>query len=220
MDPLIPAFEDCIFNSEIKDVGTELTELGIDSLIDNPIAESIPFAKTVIALAKTAQNIHDRNLLIQTFNFAAGFNDGTIDAETIQKYRKRISTNTKYAEAELGRILIILDKTIEKNKSVIIGRLFRAYVMGQLSWLEFCELSEATSGLYLSDIPFLLQASVERIDDPDSDVSYRGNRLNALGLVTIDVADAKTTVHAIHIGSFVTISDFGMKFVKYGLNKQ
>lgn len=59
----------------------------------------------------------------------------------------------------------------------------------------------------------------ERIENPDPAVSYRTSRLNALGLVIVSTADAKTTVGTIHIGSFVTISEFGKKYVKYGLKK-
>ena len=60
----------------------------------------------------------------------------------------------------------------------------------------------------------------ERIENPDPDVSYRTSRLNALGLVIVRTADAKTTVGTIHIGSFVTISEFGKKYIKYGLKKR
>ena len=218
MDAIIPSFEESLFDSNITDIGIELTELGIDSLIDNPIIESLPITKTVIGIAKTAQNIHERNLLLQTFSFAAGFNSGTIDEEKIKKYRKKITDNPNYAEAELGRVLIILNKTIEKTKSVIYGRLFRAYVMEEIEWDEFCELSGATEGLYINDIPFLLKATNERIEDPAPDVSYRASRLNAIGLVLIKTADANTTVGTIHIGSFITISEFGKKLVKYGLD--
>ena len=220
MNEIIPFFEKSIFDPTIADVGIDITEIGIDSLINNPIVQSLPIAKAVIGVAKTAQNIHDRNLLLQTCAFIVGFNSGTIDEEKVQKYKSKVTDNSKYAEAELGRILIILNKTVEKEKSVIQGRLFRAYINEEINWYDFCELSEATESLYISDIPVLMRSFNERIENPDPAVSYRTSRLNALGLVIVSTADAKTTVGTIHIGSFVTISEFGKKYIKYGLKKR
>ena len=69
MNEIIPFFEKSIFDPTIADVGIEITEIGIDSLINNSIVQSLPIAKAVIGVAKTAQNIHDRNLLLQTCAF-------------------------------------------------------------------------------------------------------------------------------------------------------
>ena len=120
MNEIIPFFEKSIFDPTIADVGIEITEIGIDSLINNPIVQSLPIAKAEIGVAKTAQNIHDRNLLLQTCAFIVGFNSGTIDEEKVKKYKSKITDNSKYAEAELGRILIILNKTVEQAPKSIM----------------------------------------------------------------------------------------------------
>ena len=61
MDKLLPSFEETLFDMSLMETSIDLAEIGIDSILDNPIVESIPFVKTVVGIAKTAQNIVERN---------------------------------------------------------------------------------------------------------------------------------------------------------------
>jgi len=62
MDKIVPAFEvsllDPVFSATL-DIG----EVGIDSLLDDGIFKDIPIVNLVMGIGKTAQNIHERNLL-------------------------------------------------------------------------------------------------------------------------------------------------------------
>lgn len=103
-----------------------------------------------MGVGKTAQNIHDRNLLKQTLKFIQTFNE-----KKLQKYKKKIEQDPKRAEEELGRVLIILNNTVEIKKSELLGKIFRAYVDERIVWEQFGELSEAISRLFISDIYYI-----------------------------------------------------------------
>ena len=75
MDKIIPAFETTLFDPTLSDACIDIAELGIDSLLDDDIFKSIPIVNTLVGLGKTAQNIHDRNLLRQTIKFINTFNE-------------------------------------------------------------------------------------------------------------------------------------------------
>ena len=81
MDKLIPAFETTLFDPTLSDACSDMAELGIDSLLDEGIFKSIPVVSLLVGIGKTAQNIHDRNLLKQTIKFINTFNEKSISPE-------------------------------------------------------------------------------------------------------------------------------------------
>ena len=141
MDKLVPAFETTLFDPTLSDACSEMAELGIDSLLDESIYKSIPVVSLLVGIGKTAQNIHDRNLLKQTIKFINTFNEKSISPEKIKKYRKKLQSNPKYAEEELGRVIILLNSNVELKKSELLGKFYRAYVNETIDWDTFCEFS-------------------------------------------------------------------------------
>ena len=65
MEKLIDDFEKSLFNP-VQPVVIDLTELSIDSLMDDGILKDLPIVSTIIGVLKISKNIHDRNLLKQT----------------------------------------------------------------------------------------------------------------------------------------------------------
>lgn len=100
MDKLIPAFETTLFDPTLSDACLDIAELGIDSLLDEGLFKSIPVVSLLVGVGKTAQNVHDRNLLKQTIKFINTFNQRSISQEKINKYRIKLESQPKYAEEE------------------------------------------------------------------------------------------------------------------------
>lgn len=102
-------------------------------------------------------------------------------------YREKLN-NERFAEQELGRVLILLNQYIDNLKSRILGRLFRDYVDQKFTWERFCELSDVLSRLFLNDISYLFQIA----NSAESKtiyhiyrIPYNIKRLESLGLVEI-----------------------------------
>ena len=87
MDKLVPAFETTLFDPTLSDACSKMAELGIDSLLDESIYKSIPVVSLLVGIGKTAQNIHDRNLLKQTIKFINTFNEKSISPEKMHMAR-------------------------------------------------------------------------------------------------------------------------------------
>ena len=111
MDKIVPAFETTLLDSTLSDACIDMAELGIDSLLDDGVFKSIPIVSVLVGIGKTAQNLHDRNLLKQTIKFINTFNEKSITPDKLQKYKKHLRNNPKFAEEELGRVLIVLNST-------------------------------------------------------------------------------------------------------------
>lgn len=217
MDKIVPAFEVSLLDPTLTDACADMLETGIDSILDDGLFKSIPIVGVLMGVGKTAQNIHDRNLLRQTIKFIKSFNAGTIKQEKLEKYRKSINNNHHKAEEELGRVIILLNSTIDIKKSDILGKLYRAYVNEDLNWEQFCELSDATTRLFLTDIELLLKIDKGAVSDTKQCVPYQAERLNSIGLVD-------TAIHSLTFSSVgnespktLSISELGRRFIRFGL---
>lgn len=211
MDKLIPAFKDSLFTSALADPSLDILEIGIDSVIDNPLAQSIPIAKIIVGLCKTAQNIHDRNLLKQSLHFIQEFNSKTLPIDKLEKHKSKLNENPSFAEDELGRVMILLNSFVDKEKATILAKLYRAYVNEQISWESFCEYSEVVSRMFVSDIPLLINIHKKQITETSQGKRHQVERLTSLGLVTASmsgisvIGGKQVTDYYIHTNHFGNI---------------
>ena len=126
MNEIIPKFNDSlIINS--ADLISDCLELGIDSLLNNKIIKEIPILKSFINVGKITQNIRERNYLKNIIVFINELNNGDINIERLKSHQEKLKNNSKKAEKELGRILIILDQTIDNIKVSILDKLYKSY---------------------------------------------------------------------------------------------
>lgn len=217
MDTLVTSFENTVFDSSLLVAGTDIIEIGIDTVIDNPFLESLPFVKIVVGTGKSIANLVERNLIDQTIHFMIAINNGDVDEEKFSKYREKLANDPKKAEKELGRVMIILNRTIENRKSVILGKLFQAYINERITLDDFYELADALERIFISDVELLQRISQEPINTPDANDEYRGERISAIGLADTHTSFAETTVGNITIGRIIRITAFGKRFLQYGV---
>ena len=212
MDQIIPSFKKTIFE-ESKDSIMDLTELGIDSLLDDGLLKEVPIVGLLVGVKNTAQNIHDRSLLRQTLKFIQEFNSGKVTEEKLIKYKEKINSDNHKAEEELGRVLIILNNNIELEKSKMIANLYRNYINEVINWDEFCEFSEIVRMLFISDLLCLRKIYTGQMKDTSGTSLYPIDRLASLGLVN-------TSMKAIFISNnsnsrtdkYVNLTSIGGKF--------
>jgi len=194
MDKVLPAFQTTLFDPVLSDSVINIAELGIDSLLDEGLFKSIPIANLLIGFSKTAQNIHDRNLLKQTIKFINTFNSSAIDQNKLNKYKERLNKNPNYAEKELGRVIIILNTNIDLKKSDLLAKFYSTYVEEKINWAQFCELADVTSRLFIADLKLLHAVFNREITDTSQCEIYQIDRLIALGLLN-------STTKSMRIGS-------------------
>lgn len=222
MDELVPVFESSLFEQPIE-VGSEFLEIGIDSVLKDGLLKDIPIVGTILGAGKFAQNLYDRNLIRQTVAFINEFNRGELDDEKLQKYRRKLARNPKFSEEELGRVLILLNKTIDTKKSKLLARFYRAYTHEKISWDVFCELCDITDRLFLADLENLEEAYRNHGVNENMSISYRHDRLISTGLLTNEArlsggviignldSDTPTTI--------MTLTQIGDIFCRYAFNR-
>lgn len=80
-------------------------------------------------------------------------------------------------------MLLILQRAIDNEKAKILANLFRSFVNEDIDWYIFCDLSDVTDRLFISDLPALKKVYLENEIKYDVLDSYHLDRLIALGLL-------------------------------------
>lgn len=212
MDKIIPSFASSLFDGSKDSIG-DITELGIDSLLDDGVFKDLPIVSMLVGVKNTYQNIHGRNLLKQTLTFIKQFNSGSINQEKLNKYRDMLNTDSKKAEKELGRVLIILNSTIDMEKSQMLANLYKSYINEKINWNQFCEFAEIIKMLFLNDFNIIDLIYKHQITDTSGIEIYPIDRLTSLGIVNTVM---KTIMISSNTSSrsdkYVNLTTIGQKF--------
>lgn len=218
MDKIIPSFKASLFNNA-TDTIIELSELGIDSILNDGFLKELPIVNVLVGIKNTAQNIHDRNLLKQTLEFIQEFNAGTINKEKLQRYKEMLEKDSKKAEKELGRVIIVLNSTIESEKSKMLANLFRNYINESINWEEFCEFSEIVRLLFIQDVTYLKKIYTGQMKDTSNCLLYPIDRLTSLGLINTSVKSVVMSSRtASRTDKFLNLTSIGGKFYQSIIN--
>lgn len=209
MNEIVPEFNDSLV-IDSSDIISDYLELGIDSILDNDSLKEIPIIKTFIGVGKITKSIRERNLMKNLVIFINELNSGNIDKEKLKKHKEELNQNPKKAEKELGRILIILEQTIDNLKSSILGKLYKAYINQEIDWDLFVEFSEITNRLYINDLSILSLIFKNQLSDTSnrSDL-YRIERLNSLGVVGLAPKEIFIGTNASRQDSYITLNQIG-----------
>ena len=158
-------------------------------------------------------------MLKQTIKFINTFNQRSISQEKINKYRNKLESQPKYAEEELGRVIICLNSTVDLKKSELLGKFYHAYVEEIINWDTFCEMSDITSRLFVSDLQLLYDIYHLQITDTTQCPIYKADRLIALGL--LDSA-TKSVIVSSSNGSqtqrYIQVNELGKLFCELSLS--
>ena len=211
MDKLTEDFEKSLYNNS-KEILGEYIELGIDSFINDGILKDIPIVNSIVAVLKIGKNIHDRNLLRQTLTFINEFNSGNISKDKLNAYKSTIENNPKKCEAELGKILLLLNNFIDIKKSIMLSRIFKAYINEKINWNTFGDYSEVINRIFMEDVELLLKIyNDEKIELNGINIKYKIGRLNSLGIINVVYVNTWETISSY---SKVEVNDHGKIFIE------
>lgn len=150
---------------------------------DGSIIKRYPILGLAFSICKTTVGIRDRLLYTNVIEFIEEFNKGTISKADLEKHKKNVNDDRKIKK-EYEFVLRYIDLCTSKSHAAILARIYRSYVLEEISWDQFCELSEVNGRLFVSDGELLKQIGfLNRLTAVSEDDESRINRLYSLGLI-------------------------------------
>ena len=212
---LISSFGESIF-SNIADITADLSEVGIDSLLDNGIIKDIPIVNTIYKLGSIAISVREKHLLHKTLVFIQEINNGIISDEDRCLHKKQLESNPKKMERELGFILVSIDRHLQSIKSKILARFYSAYLDSSNSydWIDFCILSEILDEISIYDFEALIyiqkRGTIEIGNNIEEISFFQISRLEKCGVIYVDMVKGDNNSYAKRI----CLSPQGIVFCK------
>lgn len=205
------------------DTAMDLSEIGIDSLLDDSIFKEIPIVKTIYGVAKTGFAIREKHMLKKTLVFINQLNNNGLSNEKYIEYKEKLKNKDEFAFKELEYALIIIDRYVELNRNIILANLYFNYIDKKIDWNQFQELSIIVDNIFLSDLEELEKIYQKRaitMNDINNKISFRRLRVQNL----VEDIESMLRMPNGSIGMYYNENDYqitllGTLLYEYGLNK-
>ena len=162
---------------EVKELGelaTEYAELGIDSILDDSVIKDIPILRTLVGIARIGLNIRDRIYVKKIINFLSKV--GQTSQEQREEFVKKYCEDIKHFE---DAILLILEQADRFEKTTLIGKIFKACILGEIKYEDALKLSEMVNKTLWGDLQKIIK-------DEKIDLSEKNGTLIQAGFVIMD----------------------------------
>ncbi|MBR1432886.1 hypothetical protein [Ruminococcus sp.] len=202
---IVESFSASIVNNAV-DMGSELAEVGLDSILEDGTLKDIPFISTAISVYKIGTTIKESHYIKKLARFIDAFNKGIDDADMRERIKSRFLEEKK-GKKELEYILLIIDRFIEEEKAVMLGKLYLSYLNRQINWEEFTLFSEMVDRFLPNDYLSLQSDYIFKTHRGVGSEPFL--RLEGLGLIIEDIrkADIGTKVKGEMINLCANASD-------------
>lgn len=135
----------------LADLTKDFTELGIDLVLKDGILKDIPIAGTIVNISKTIGSIRDLLYLKKLLSFLH------IVGKTTQQQRENfIQENCQNTRQFEEGVLLILEQVDNMNKSALIGKIFKACILGKITYEDAIRLSEMINRASWQDLNCLI----------------------------------------------------------------
>ena len=162
LDNLSKSLEHTLKNSDLQNVTIGLAKVFKDSLMEDGIAKDIPIIGTVIGLGKASIGIKEIMFLKKIIYFISELKNISITKrhEMIDK----IDTSGEFKTRVGEKLLYIIDKCEDHEKSQLIAILFSAFLSEKISYEEFLRASHIVDQVMREDLKRFVTCAWEKED--------------------------------------------------------
>jgi hypothetical protein len=224
------SLEHTLKDSDLHNVTMSLSEMVVDKLMETGIAKDIPIIGTVIGIGKATIGIKESLFLKKIVYFITELKN--VSSEKRHVMIDQIDNSGNYRTKVGEKLLYIIDKCDDHEKSQIVARLFSAFLSEKISYNEFLRASHIVNQVIHEDLKWFVEGGWKkereenryRYDYADQDGFFRIEEVGSIattGLVEIvspevmvrDQDDWKADDKYIVEGSELTvcITDIGKK---------
>lgn len=157
MDKLTTSLSETIEHSTLKGIGSDTEDILLETgenIIDKSVTllEEIPILKTLRTLPKIYQGISNYLLIKKIVKFLTQLQ--SISIEQRKRFIRDLESNKKKDIIE--NLMLVIEKHDDYKKSELQGKIFKVYVLGDISHQEYESLTYATSMMNLQSLERLV----------------------------------------------------------------
>ena len=160
----VDSFTQSLLCPELTDIGTDIAEIGLDSIMDNPLLKEIPIVKCLTAIWHTGISIRERFELKKQLTFIQQVRNGTANKEAIEKRRKAYQNGEKWYYEEMETTAVYLSRHARIEKVKIQAELYLDYINGLIRADKYTECLDVLDSTNIEDVSLLKGMYIEQAD--------------------------------------------------------
>lgn len=167
----------------LQDAASNLAEIVLDAMLDEGAFRDVPLIGTLVSLGRTSVAIRDRLFLKKLCHFLGEL--GSVPTEDRVAAIAKLQNSTEYRVSVGEKVLYIVDRCQDHLAAQNIGRVFRAFLEGSISYSEFVRLATCIDRILADDLRDFLSREWKHVP------VYEGAYLVGTGLVNFDEAEVR-----------------------------
>ncbi|MCP4267955.1 MAG: hypothetical protein GY777_20695 [Candidatus Brocadiaceae bacterium] len=175
---LTNSFDKTLKDSDLQNVTTSLSEVALDSLMEDGITKDIPVIGTIVGAGKFALGIRERLFLKKIIYFISELK--IISTTKRLRMIEIIDSSQKYRIKVGEKLLYIIEKCDDYEKSQIIARLFSAFIEKIITYDEFLRSAAVVERIDTEDLMKFVNDDWDRLN-----IDEAGEYLNS-GLAVLE----------------------------------
>ena len=153
------SLEETLKNADLQNVGIGLAEVAVDQVIDNGVLKEIPILGSIYGFGKAALKIREILFLKKMIYFLSEIKD--IPPYKRKQMVEKINTSEKFRAKVGEKLLFIIDRCDDHEKSKIIAKLFKAFINETIDYNDFLRSSSIIDRIMVEDLYWFLDQDIE-----------------------------------------------------------
>jgi hypothetical protein len=162
MNNLSDTLSETIKDQNLQEVIADLGEAAIDSILEESLLKDLPIVGTLLGLTKATMSIQDKLFTKKILHFL--FQLKNTDVDKRKRQIEKIESDSKYKTKVGEKLLYIIDKCEDSEKSIYVGKLFQCYIEEKLDYEDFLRASKCIELIFLYDLKRFIKEKWNNMD--------------------------------------------------------
>ncbi|NJB84208.1 hypothetical protein [Wenyingzhuangia aestuarii] len=155
------SFNETLKDSDLQNIGGNLSELILDSVLEDGVLKDIPIVSSIVGLTNIGIKISDRVLLNKIISFL--FELKNIPSEKREEMINKIDNSKKHKIKVGEKLLLIIDKCNDYENSQYTAKLFSSYLAEKINYEDFLRGANIIQSVEINDFKNFLNLDKNKI---------------------------------------------------------
>ncbi len=166
---------DSVYSPDLDDIAFELSEIGLDQLLDKGFLKELPVVGVIARIFKGSLDMRNRIFLAKVAKFL--FSLRRVTKEQNKVFEEKIRNDQKLKKNVGQTLVLILERLDDLEKPDMVGKCFACYLSNKITFSQFRRLSRAIDLAFIDDLNALIGRAVESnefLNNPEENLAKTG----------------------------------------------
>lgn len=158
-DALQDQIVESIYSPALNEIGQDITEVVLDSLLEDGVLKDLPVVGTIVKVFKGAMDIRDRLFVAKVARFL--FQLSKVPLEIRQRFKERMNADNKFRRKLGFTLTLLLDRLDDVGKPDFVAWCFSAYIRDTITFDTFRRIASAIDIAFIEDLKAICREDID-----------------------------------------------------------